>query len=199
MNCRSQQFNRNYNNNRQQNSGRGRGNWYSSRGRGFNHQNRNNGYGNRNFQQNRNRNNNFQNNNARLVQSTADEPEQTVRVLNIIGEPSNGFNINVSINGNTIHAILDTGASSCFMSKRYANSNDLAITEWKGYKMANGVMVYPFGETKITISITLNGITRSAELSIYVIKGLTSDIILGYNLIRSMGIVINGRENTVSF
>ena len=200
VNCRSQQFNRNYNN-RQQNFGRGRGNWYSSRGRGFNYRNRNNGYGNRNFQQNRNRNNNFQNNNARLVQSTAGEPEQTVHVLNIIGEPSNGFNINVSINGNTIHAILDTGASSCFMSKRYANSNDLAITEWKGkgYKMANGVMVYPFGETKITISITLNGITRSAELSIYVIKGLNSDIILGYNLIRSMGIVINGRENTVSF
>ena len=190
----------NWNRNRGNNRGNYRGNYRGNNNGGQRFRQRGRNQFNRN-QNNNYQNNTYQNNNANLVQSHPNEPDQIVNVLNMIGSPNKGFIISVAINGHSVHAILDTGASVCFMSYNYANTNNLLMNRWEGqsYRLANGINVKPFGETKIQISITLNGVTKSAELLIYVIKGLTSDVVLGYNLIRSMGIVINGRDNTVSF
>ncbi len=147
------------------------------------------------------RNNGFRRNNAGLLQQESGEPEQNVNVLNVIGSATNGFIINVLINGNEVKAVLDTGASVSFLSYRYAKDNNLIMSAWrgKGYSLANGIIVKPCGETKIRLDVTINGQTKSAELSIYIIKGLTNNVVIGYNVIRKLGIVINGRDNTVNF
>ena len=195
VNCRKRMRSQQGNSSRNFNqSSRGRG--YRNRGN-FNNANRR-FYNNRNF-----RNGNNRNGNAGMIGNNQREAEQEVRILNIIGAIgiNNGFFINVSINGQSIEAIVDTGAAACFMNENFAKINGFFIQEWKGktYTLANGQQVKPIGETKVTMTVSLNGQTKSAELSIYVLKGLTANVVIGSNIIRAMKMVINGGEGRVSF
>ena len=96
---------------------------------------------------------------------------------------------------------MDTGAAACFMNDTYALNQGLVIDRWVGnaYTLANGQQVKPIGVAKVTMSITLQGQTKSAELSIYIMKGLMANVVIGSNVIRATKMVINGGEGTVSF
>ena len=193
---RQQYQTRNHFNGRNRNQNRNRFQSYSRPNRGGFRNN-----GNRSNWNNRNGNN--YNRNVQLMNNdnSNENVEQNVEILGVLGSTDNGFIINVTINGHEVKAILDSGASVCFLSQRYASENNLLLSKWtgQGYRQANGDTVKPVGQTKIKLSITLNGITKTAELSIYVIKGLTAEVIIGYNVIRKLGIVINGKDNTISF
>ena len=192
--------NRNFNNFNRNNSS-------SYRGRG-NYRSRNNYRGNGQFRPNYNRqfsynSNQYQRNAGMIAYAAPQQPDQPIHLLNIIGAIgiNNGFYINVSINGITIPAILDTGAVACFINETYATNNNFPIQAWRGtgYTLANGFGVNPVGLTHVKLSLTLNSETKSAELPLYLIRNLSSNLVIGSNAIRALGIIINGKENTVSY
>ena len=98
-------------------------------------------------------------------------------------------------------ALIDTGAVATFMSDRFAGESGLAVEKWQGpgYQLANGQIVKPVGSVKVRLSLTLEDKTKRADISMFVMKNLTHQVVLGANLIRAFGMNINAVNDAVSF
>ena len=198
--------NRNYNNNGRYNNNNNNNGRYNNNnnnnGRYNNNGGNNNNWRNNQGQNNQNNNNRRNNGNANVVQNQDNETDnQEIQILNVIGSDNSGFHVNVLFNGKKVPALIDTGASVSFISEAYAKANNIAILPWNGatYTIANGDCVKPEGQANVSVSLTINNETKIAQMMIYVLKGLTFDVVIGYNLIRKFGIIVNGRDNSVSF
>ena len=204
-NCRAQ-FSQGYRgrNNRGRGGRRGRG-----RGRGWN----NSGGGN-NFDNRRPYNQQYGQNyypqysqQTNAVQPVVTEPTQQLQILNVIGAigSTNGFFVEVFITSANACvravALIDTGAVATFKSDRFAGESGLAVEKWQGpgYQLANGQIVKPVGSVKVRLSLTLEDKTKRADISMFVMKNLTHQVVLGANLIRAFGMNINAVNDAVSF
>ena len=87
------------------------------------------------------------------------------------------------------------------MSDRFAGESGLAVEKWQGpsYQLANGQIVKPVGSVKVRLSLTLEDKTKRADISMFVMKNLTHQVVLGANLIRAFGMNINAVNDAVSF
>ena len=190
VNCRS-----NWNN---RSRGRGRGRGFRGRGRG-----RGRGYNNWNLNNNWNYNNNSQSYQTNALRPALPEPAQNLNVLNVIRAvgTSNGFFVEVLINDVKAIALVDTGSAATFINDTFARSAQLPTNSWSGscYHLANNQKVKPLAEANVKLSLTIKGQTKSAELNIFVLKDLTHQVVLGANVIRALGIIIDGKDNTVSY
>jgi hypothetical protein len=140
---------------------------------------------------------------AAVVRNKSEEAEQPVNIVGMIGLVGQGFEIACKINKINAKGLVDSGSSVTFMSRSFANKHKLKIDKWKGsskgYKLADGTDYIPEGQTDIKLTIELDGISKSAELSIFVISNLPIDVLIGSNIIRSLGIIIDGNKNSIYF
>jgi hypothetical protein len=187
-NCRSNQRN-----NQQKNGRYQRNNYARNNNRGFRRQ-----------QYVRNYNNKPQRNNiAAITQNQSDEVEQPVNIIGMIGLVGQGFEITCQINKFNAKSLVDSGSSVTFMSRLFANKHKFKVDKWngntRGYKLADGTDYKPEGQTDVKITIDLEGIPKSAELTIFIIKNLPYDVLIGSNIIRSLGIIIDGNKNSIYY
>ena len=115
--------------------------------------------------------------------------------------PSNGFFVEALVNGHKAIALVDTGSAATFMSDTFAKRAGVVLFPWIGkcYHLANGQKVKPAGNARVEFALTINAQTRKTDLDMYVLKNLTHDDVIGANIIRSFGITINGRNNSLSY
>ena len=95
---------------------------------------------------------------------------------------------------------MDTGAC-CFIQKEFADEINMKINPLKEkyFILANKTQIKPIGQSQVTLSLSLNGQTKSAELQLFVMEDLSWKVIIGYNLIRKFGIKIDGENNTITY
>ena len=207
-NCRSQgnNYNRQNNYNRsnnfnhrgrgQRNSNRSRGNSYRGNQRNFNnHNNRNNN------NNNNNNNNQRRDNNANAALQQHNDTNQDVNLVAMIAMVGTGFEIECEVNEHAAKALVDSGASVTFLSKAFAKRHGITIDKWsgRGYTLVNGTNYKPDGQSTIKLKIILDGIKRIVELSIYIVNELPYDVLIGCNVIRKLGIIIDGFKNSIYY
>jgi hypothetical protein len=191
-NCRSNQRNNQQRNGRYQRNGYQISNYARNNNRGFRRQ-----------QNYRNYNNKPHRNLAAIAQNQSDETEQPVNIVGMIGLVGQGFEITCQINKINAKSLVDSGSSVTFMSRSFANKHQFKIDRWKGstkgYKLADGTDYKPEGQTDVKMTIKLQGISKSVELTIFVVKNLPYDVLIGSNIIRSLGIIIDGNKNSIYY
>jgi hypothetical protein len=138
-----------------------------------------------------------------IAQNQSDEVEQPVNIVGMIGLVGQGFEITCQINKINAKSLVDSGSSVTFMSRSFANKHKFKIDKWKGstkgYKLADGTDYKPEGQTNVKITIDLEGIPKYAELTIFIVKNLPYDVLIGSNIIRSLGIIIDGNKNSIYY
>lgn len=133
-----------------------------------------------------------------LIRNEVCEREQQVSIAGMMGK---GLQIFTKINGFQAKTLVDTGATHSFISFGFVQKNRFITNEFvgKNYYLTNGDIYQPKLKTNIKMEITLSNKTKVAELSIFVIDKLSIDAILGYNIIKSLGIIIDGRKQSLYY
>ena len=112
-----------------------------------------------------------------------------------------GNTVDIKINNVQGKAIIDSGAAVSIISKDFVDNHKLKVLAFNGtgYKLANGKLYKPLGQCKIKLNLMLEQKTKECELNIFVCDGLPVDVLIGFNLIKEFGIIIDGSQDRIYF
>lgn len=106
----------------------------------------------------------------------------------------------VSCNEVKLEALIDTGAHSTILNEDVLITNDWKLEQRNQPLVgADGKYLHTCGTTVINFEITIGHITKSKLERVIVVKNLTSQLILGLELMRELKIVIFTNSMKLSF
>ncbi|RWS21237.1 hypothetical protein B4U80_11902, partial [Leptotrombidium deliense] len=109
--------------------------------------------------------------------------------------------VKAKINDIEANCNIDSGSVISAINSRFAKQINSELFEYTGpaVRVANGNRLYPLGEVRVNMSVTLNEITKSAVVKIAVVDNLTFDVLIGNDLNTLFGFVIDYSKEEVSF
>lgn len=102
----------------------------------------------------------------------------------------------IIIEGESIECLIDTGAQTSFISEDYFLKRGFKkdkITKRKNWLTANGTPLRVTGQTTVDIKIG----KESLKVILIIAKSLAQNIIIGVDILKNNGFIVDYRENTL--